>query len=331
MSAPFGARLHSARFTSVVKILRQPIAQTNPVTPARSMAAAEQTRPTAPTDVFIGGAKLTELALNGSITDPRQQISGMAWHGDQLVLMPQWAKSLFVLSKNDVTSAVDGRTEPLTPREVSVGPAGFESHFPDFEGFEAIAFVGSRAYLLAEAKRGDDMFGYLVAGDFGPDGLTLDLSSVQTLPPATRIKNMGYEALLVANERLVVMPEANGGPRVAHTFDLSLKPLGAMPLPDVPFRLTDSTPADEDGRFWVANYNHPGDEGMPEAPRTEALLPMRLTATHVTNDGAPRPIAPNLREDSRNWEALARLDDKGFLVMTDEFPRAVFGFVPRED
>ena len=31
--------------------------------------------------------------------------------------------------------------------------------------------------------------------------------------------------------------------------------------------------------------------------------------------------------DSRNWEGVARLDDMGFLLATDKYPRMIFGFI----
>jgi hypothetical protein len=30
----------------------------------------------------------------------------------------------------------------------------------------------------------------------------------------------------------------------------------------------------------------------------------------------------------RNWEGLVRLDDRGFLLVTDLFPGTILGFVP---
>lgn len=311
-------------FTAAPATVAKPEATTTPSTVTWTPQSERQ-------DVFVGGARLQELKLQGSITDPKVQISGMAWHGDQLVLLPQWAKQLYVLDKADVTAAVDGRAATLTPRELKVGPEGFGDKFPGFEGFEAIAIVGERAYLVAEAKQGDDMFGYLVAGRLTAEGLELDLDNIRTLPTATRIKNMGYEALLVAGDRLMVMPESNGGPRVAHAFSLALESLGSTPMAPVDYRLTDSTPADADGRFWVANYHHPGDKGLPDAPRTEELLPMQVTARGIESAGAPLHIALDMTQPGRNWEAVAKLDDRGFLVMTDEFPRAIFGFVPKSE
>ena len=44
-------------------------------------------------------------------------------------------------------------------------------------------------------------------------------------------------------------------------------------------------------------------------------LQLQLTA-EWDNDGA------------RNWEGLVRLDDLGFVVVTDRFPNTILGFVP---
>ena len=54
------------------------------------------------------------------------------------------------------------------------------------------------------------------------------------------------------------------------------------------------------------------------------------------NDGEPiqltdtQPVQLELIDDynSRNWEALALLDDLGFLAMTDSYPETIFGFIP---
>jgi hypothetical protein len=33
-------------------------------------------------------------------------------------------------------------------------------------------------------------------------------------------------------------------------------------------------------------------------------------------------------DDTRNWEGLVRLDDYGFLLATDKYPRTILAFVP---
>jgi hypothetical protein len=37
-----------------------------------------------------------------------------------------------------------------------------------------------------------------------------------------------------------------------------------------------------------------------------------------------------MEEKSRNWEGLARLDKKGFLMIVDEHPRTILAFVPNK-
>ena len=39
------------------------------------------------------------------------------------------------------------------------------------------------------------------------------------------------------------------------------------------------------------------------------------------------PIQLELGPESRNWEGLVRLEDRGFLLMTDKFPGTILGFV----
>ena len=43
------------------------------------------------------------------------------------------------------------------------------------------------------------------------------------------------------------------------------------------------------------------------------------------------PIQLSLdKENSRNWEGIVRLDNKGFLIATDKYPRMILGYVPFE-
>ena len=41
------------------------------------------------------------------------------------------------------------------------------------------------------------------------------------------------------------------------------------------------------------------------------------------------PIQLYLEEKSRNWEGLARVDGKGFLMIVDEHPRTILAFIPK--
>ncbi|EKU97532.1 hypothetical protein Lepto7375DRAFT_6729 [Leptolyngbya sp. PCC 7375] len=67
----------------------------------------------------------------------------------------------------------------------------------------------------------------------------------------------------------------------------------------------------------------------PKQPVTE--IPQRLVEFVYGENGITftnnAPIQLELSQDSRHWEGMVRLDDQGFLVMTDKFPETILGFV----
>ena len=62
----------------------------------------------------------------------------------------------------------------------------------------------------------------------------------------------------------------------------------------------------------------------------ERLLELRLTTDgRIVRTESP-PLNLELLPDGecRNWEAVVRLDDRGFLLMTDKYPGTLLAFVP---
>ena len=60
------------------------------------------------------------------------------------------------------------------------------------------------------------------------------------------------------------------------------------------------------------------------------LLEFELTETSVTLVDRP-PIQLELHPlGLRNWEGIVRLEDRGFLLVTDKFPETILGFVPKD-
>ena len=63
----------------------------------------------------------------------------------------------------------------------------------------------------------------------------------------------------------------------------------------------------------------------------------RLLAFQFTEDGIVlAPLAPiQLQllpdDEARNWEGIARLDERGFLLVTDKFPETILAFVANPD
>jgi hypothetical protein len=296
------------------------------------------------------------IPLAGEITSDKTEISGMAWYGDLLILVPQYPHrlgktrngKLFAIQKADIISYLDGTsTGPLEPIAIPINSQIFRGEIKGFEGFEAIAFSGNQAYLTIEAS--GPMKGYLATGTLDPDlmSLTLDPNIVE-IPLQARIDNFADEALVIFQNKLYTFYEANGindNPQpVAHSFNLDLEPLDTLPMPAIEYRLTDASAPDENGVFWVLNYFFwgdfnkikPGEDQLSPGRASVSILPLpveRLVQLKITENGiilgdhAPIRLAIAENGFARNWEALASLDDRGFLVATDKYPDTILAFI----
>jgi hypothetical protein len=282
----------------------------------------------------------------------------MAWYGDHLILLPQYPVHfangddgrLFALSRAEIRAFLDGSLAgPLTPREIPLVAPGLAESITNFEGYEAIAFIGDRAFLTIESGAGDPMMGYMVSGNIAPDlsALRLDPATLVELPPAADHSNMTDETLVAAGDRLFTIYEVNGpayneNPQV-QLFDLSSNALGTRPFPRIEYRVTDATEIDSQGRFWALNIYWRGDSRHNPIPDAlaiqhgqgptharyrlvERLLQFRWTGSRVELTDQP-PIQLELTGEEHNWEGLVRLDDHGFLLVTDEVPGTILGFV----
>lgn len=316
---------------------------------------------------LVGEAPVTEIPLTGPLAQPEAEVSGMAWYGDYLILLPQYPDfaikegdgAVFALPRADLLAYLDGtRTDPLEPIPVLFVAPGLADQIVGFEGYEAITFLGDQAFLTIEAReasRPSGMRGYLVSGRIAPDlgSLVLNTATVVEIPSQPKVGNKSDEALLVAGDRLVTIYEVNGAAintsPVVHLFDMQLAPSGTIPFPNVEYRITDATDLDEEGRFWAINYFFPGDTKLatdsdPLAERygqgpthaqfetVERLLEFAYSESGISLVDRP-PIQLQLPDSlvgglGRNWEGLARLDDRGFLLVTDLFPETILAFVP---
>jgi hypothetical protein len=302
-----------------------------------------------------------EIPLTGDIARQDAQISGLAWYGDDLIALPQFPHdfprgkdgTLFAIPRRDILDFLDGkRTEPLAARAMSFVAPRLRELIPGYDGFESIAFQGDRAFLTVEVWEGRHTHGMLLAGRMAPDlsALTLDTLRRVVIPAQADLGNMADEALVLVKGKLISFYEANGAnvnPRpVAHVYDEDLRPLGTIPCPTLEYRITDATAADAQGRFWVSNFFFPGDrEKIRPAPDTLARI-YGVGPTHQKSEVVERLVEMQYRDDAivfaktpviqlqlgdeanpRNWEGLVRLEERGFLLMTDEYPRTILGFV----
>lgn len=302
---------------------------------------------------------VTLLPLGGPLQSPKAEISGLAWYGEHLILLPQYpdwkrdgAPCLYTLPKAEILARLEHTADgPLEPRCIPFDSGGLQDEVPGFEGYEAIGFAGDQAYLTVETHPRTGA-GLLVTGRIAPDlsGLRLEASPRAALPLPAEISNAGFEALVVGEERVLALYEGNGA-RVnpapaAEDFNRALTRVMKRSLPAIEYRLTDATSLDAAGRFWVINYNFPGSQSAykPAAdplmarygtgptharrPQVERLLELQVTPTGIELTPRP-PLQLQLSDEGpRNWEGLVRLDDRGFLLVTDTFPRTLLGFVP---
>jgi len=296
------------------------------------------------------------IALDGVLATPEVELSGLAWHGDQLVLLPQYPARhgdvLFALRRHRVEAYLDGdRDRPLHARPVPLVAPGLAEGVEGFEGFEAIAFAGRDAYLAVEATARDRTTGWLVRGRVEDDlaRVIVDVEGRVPLRPQTRIENLGYEALVVGPSGVTALYEANGAVNsdpVALAFDRTLDGHAERRMDRLEYRLTDATRADAAGRFWVTNYLWPGTEwtvgvcpltrrwgrgaSHARAPSVERLVELHLREDRVAlTDTPPVQLALEHGGRSRNWEGIARLGSRGLLLVTDEHPRSMLAFVAR--
>lgn len=300
---------------------------------------------------------VSEIALSGPITDANAELSGLAWYGDTLILLPQYfdfsgqETAVYAIPKTTIEAYLDGTdTAPITPISIPVEVADLSDRISRFEGFESLTFLGDDAYLTIEAS-GGGMRGYLIKGQMAPDLtlLTLDADNLTRIDRQAELGNTSDEALLIADGQLVTFYEANGAEvneaPVAHLFNTNLEETGTVPFPNIPYRITDVTELDENGRFWAINYNFPGTPALQtgndplaanygagathaESPVVERLVEFQFTADGITLIAQP-PIQLQLDgTDGRNWEGIVHLDDRGFLLVTDKFPDTILGYVP---
>ena len=202
-------------------------------------------------------------------------------------------------------------------------------------------------------------------------GIDLDTERIDWIEPQAGFGQWSDETIVSSGDGLFTLYEVNGqlgearnpGPH-ATVFNLDLNHQGEIPFPHIEYRVTDATALDEENRFWVINYLFPPEQINPLTPdtqftdrgcpwgRSHAALPQveRLVEFQYTpegimliDDSCPiqiellyRPEFYNVEEgppadDPRNWEGLVRLDDRGFLIISDEHPLTIFGFIEYMD
>jgi hypothetical protein len=323
------------------------------------LAACQKTTPTLEADLsIVPEHPVQQIELTGPVTAARAEVSGMAWCGESLILMPQYPDrydqdgvgKVFSIPKDQLAAYLSGEsTSPIEPAQIPFDTDDLQMEIGGFEGFEAIAFVGDTVYVTIEARQGAGMLGYLVSGSANADcsAIQLDVETAVALEPQADLSNMSDETIVYYQNDIYTIYEANGlniNPNaVAHCFDKDLAPFGDIPMAQIEYRVTDATTVDPEGLFWAINYFYPGDTklvpaddqiaiefGIGEshliAEQVERLVALQISSEGIQLAGLPPIYLELTGEESNNWEGLVRLGE-GFLLVTDEYPTTILGYV----
>lgn len=286
-----------------------------------------------------------EIELSGNVTDRNTEVSGLTWHNDELIILPQFANVLYSINRADILAYLDEDNIAIEADTIEFVVDG-DLSIAGFQGYEAIIFSGDTAYLTIEANNRGTMASYLVSGLLTDSILTVDADSLISIPQPANVDNKGHESILLYNDLPMPLYEWNrysedNTDSFAILIDSEIEQID---FPVIPYRMTDATNVDENGRFWVISYHFPGsdtarvdgytfDTYLEEGTHAIYEHVESLIELQINEDGSVTwldnpPLFLELESDPRNWEGLARLDERnGFLLMTDKFPNTQLVFV----
>ena len=301
-------------------------------------------------------ANVQEIKLSGLITDGNQEISGMDWYQDRLFLLPEnLGGFLFVIPKIEILNSIKSNEKmSITPKQTRFISPDYENLINGFDGFEAIAFNGNKVFISIEAEHNGKMNSYIVWGEINPSTLEIKIEQdhLKWVDTPIQIDNFSFESLLMYDDDILMIYEANGLNLQQDVQQVVFSPssgkISFMDFTNIEYRITDVTQIDKNNKFWSINYFWPGDEKLLTPGRDNILNNFKQGRSHSKSSQVERliefeiktngisicdtePIQLVLESDvSRNWEALARLDNKGLLIATDKYPKMILGYVAFE-
>ena len=290
---------------------------------------------------------IQEIRLEGLITNPKQEISGMDWYEEKLFLLPEnLGGYLFMLSKNEIEDHISLKKGSLKPKKTIFKTPDYSKFILGFDGFEALTFDGNDVYITIEAEQDGMMVGYLAWGNINPNTYEINIveENIQKVDTPVQIDNLSFESIISHNERLLLLYEANGLNLREDPYQLSVSltdlSLTKIKSPNIEYRITDATKV-ENNKFWAINYYWPGDKknlkpGLDRLKKNkdsdfnqtiERLVEFKIKKNEIILT-KKKPVNLILEEgNSRNWEAIVRLGESGFLIATDKYPRMILAYI----
>lgn len=302
-----------------------------------------------------------EIKLSGEISKKESEISGLAWLNDNLVFLTQYPGNygegetgvLWCINKEEIYSAINDSSVILKPTEIRLLSNGLGNIINSRgSGLEAIIFDKDTAYISIENSGLFRTNGIIVKGIINSDFNEISLieNSKIEINHSVNITNFAEETLTQSENEIISIYEGNGKKlypgACAHVISKRTWEAKKIPMPSLEYRITDATEIDERGDFWVINYLYPGDENKMKLSPDSVFIKHGIGKTHKVNKQVERlvklnfngkkislantpPIQLKLEQDSEsnNWEGLVKLDDKGFLLITDRYPGTKFVFL----
>ena len=307
--------------------------------------------------IFSQESKVSEIYLEGPASQKSLEMSGLAWYKDELILMPQYIDyddpAFYAIPKAKINRWLSQKSpSPILPDKIRLDAPDFRNTIKGYQGFEAVCFDGNTIYLIIESKHENLMKSFIVKGRIKRKKgiIIIDEDSLSEIEIPINIKNMGYESVAKYKNRILVFFEAygkniNSKPEII-SFDKSLKKSKTIAFDNLEYRLTDVTSVDKEGKFWAINFFWPGEAKRLKPAADNILNNTNKGKTHSLFDHVERLVEYEIHKDqvkrssvkaiqlsinkeSRNWEGVARLDNKGFLMIVDEYPRTILAFIEK--
>ena len=236
--------------------------------------------------LFGKNIPIEEIYLEGLITNPKQEISGMDWYNDNLFFLPEnLGGHLFMISKNEIKKQISLKNKkPILPLKTKLVTPNYSKLVPGFDGLEAIAFTDDEVYITIEAENNGKMESYIVWGTIDSESydIKIDNDNIKKVETPIQIDNLSYESIIIHKNNALLLYEANGTHLQNNPFQflISLNDFSSKKIsfPNVEYRITDATKIKKN-KFWVINYYWPGDKKNLN-PSLDKLVEFKITNKH---------------------------------------------------
>ncbi len=305
---------------------------------------------------------IVRIPLSGEIAKRKSEISGLCWFDNKLILLPQFPNrfshsgfgKIYYIGKSKILNFLNGKSKTSIKAEYYfINTNNFSDLFKKGSGFEAVTFHNNKVFFTIESFSFGKTVSYLISGkiDTVSKKINLDKNTLTLIPNKINLSNMGNESVLFYNGEIIPIYEANGKninpkPTVA-VYDTNNHFVKKIRFPNIEYRITDVTSVDKENKFWAVNYFYPGEKNILKPAEDRLIEKYGIGKSNEESDYIERivqfkidkekiKLTENLpiylkipKTEGRNWEGIAELDSKGFLLVTDTYPETILAFVKK--